>query len=179
MKLLTKVTAIFNRTVDLLAVLAAVTLIFMMLIVIAQVVLRPLGQPLMWVLEVAGYGVLYVTFLGTAWVLKKEGHVKMDIVLTRLSPRTQSLMTIITSIIAAIICFILAWYGVKVTWEYFKEGHYFESILFTPKWLILLIIPIGSFLLFIQFLRRAYGYLRIWKGAQKLETGDIDETVSL
>lgn len=84
----------------------------------------------------------------------------MDIMLNLLKPGTQAVLNIITSIIGAIICFVLIWYGVKVTWDSFQGGHYFLTELEPPQFLILFVIPLGSFMLFIQFLRRANGYLR-------------------
>jgi TRAP-type C4-dicarboxylate transport system permease small subunit len=161
MKLIAKVTNIFDRTIDLLAILAIVLLIFTMLSVSGQVIMRySLERSAFWIIEVNEYALLYITFLGTAWVLKREGHVKMDVVLNRLTPGTQSLLYITTSILGAIICLLLTWYGAKVTWEHFQIGYYIPTLLKPPKFLILAIIPVGSFLLFIQFLRRTYGFLR-------------------
>ncbi len=179
MKLLRKAADVFDGTVDLLAILAGAVLGFLLLIIVTQVTLRIFGLAILWIFEISKFSLLYITFLGTAWLLKKDGHVKMDIVLTRFSPRTQSLMNIITSILGVIICLVITWYGVKLIQHQIRVGDYFAGILEPPKWPIVLLIPLGTFLLFIQFLRRTYGYLRIWEGAKKLETRDIDETVSL
>ncbi len=161
MKLLMKVTAIFDRTIGLLALLAAIIYISIMLLVLTQIGLRYfMGLGISWVLEITEYGLLFMTFLGAAWLLKREGHVKMDIVLTRLKPRTQSLVNIITSILGAITMLPVVWYGVKVTWHSFQMGYQIESLLLPPEWPILAIIPVGSFLLFMQFLRRAWEYLK-------------------
>ena len=159
MKLLTKLTSILDRAIDCLAVIAAVILVWVILWVCAEVVMRYfLNRPLIWVVEVSEISLLYITFLGTAWVLKREGHVKMEIVLNRLRPRTQALLGIMSSIIRIGICCILVWYGAQVTWDHWLRGAYRYTVLETPNYLVLLIIPIGSFLLFIQFLRRTYKY---------------------
>jgi TRAP-type C4-dicarboxylate transport system permease small subunit len=164
MKLVRKFINIFDRTLDLLALLAIVLIIFVMLAVDTEVVTRYFwGRPITGTLEVIAYCLLFITFLGTAWVLREEAHVRMDIVLTRLKLGTQHLLNIITSIISAAICFIIMWYGVRVTWETFQMGLRAATELETPEYLVLFIIPIGSFLLFIQFLRRTYGYLHSWR----------------
>ena len=160
MKRVTKFTSIFERTIGSLAFLGAITLAFTMLIVVYDVIMRyVLNRPSAWVSEIVAYALLYLTFLGTAWVLKEEGHIKMDLVLNRLNPGTQVWLNIITSVIGAIICLVVTWYGIKVTWDHFQEGLYYAGALELPKFITLAIIPIGTFLLFIQFLRRSYGFM--------------------
>ncbi len=163
MKVLTKVTAISDRIIGLFALFAALLIIFMMLAINFQVVMRfVVGKGLLWILEVGTYGLLYIAFLGSAWLLKSEGHVKMDMVLSRLKPRPQAALNVITSILGIIISLVLIWWGVSVTWEHFQCGYYLKSVLWPPTWPLLAVIPVGSFLLFIQFLRRTYGYVREW-----------------
>lgn len=164
MKLVRKLDAIFERAITIPVLLAATLLIFLMLIVSTEVTMRLfVKRSIWWMPEVTEISLLYITFLTTAWVLKKERHVKMDIVLSRLSSRARAVMNIITSIIAAVCCLVVTWYGVVVTWEYFQGGHYIWGVLRTPTFLVLAIIPMGTFLLFVQFLRRTNGYLRIWR----------------
>ena len=123
----------------------------------------PLGS-IVWIIEITDYCLLWITFLGTAWVLKVDGHVKMDMLLNRLTPGTQDIVNMITSAVGAIACLILAFFSVKVTWQHFQTHHLFTRYLDVPSYPILAIIPIGSLLLFFQFVRRTCGYLKAWKG---------------
>ena len=110
MRLLTKLTVIFDRTLDAMAILAGILLAFAVLSVSVAVATRYfLGYPIGWVIEISAYILLYITFLVAAWVLREEGHVTIDIVIEWLMPRTQSLINIITSTISAMVCFILTW----------------------------------------------------------------------
>lgn len=164
MGLLSKVIKIYDRIIDVTVIVAGVFLIFLMLSVGWEVTLRYfLGRPTSWVVEFAGYILLYIPFLVAAWVLRREGHVRMDLLLVRLSPKAQALINAITSFLSAIICLILTWSGVKITLYLYKTGYKTPTILMLPKWIISVIIFVGSFLLFIQFLRRAYGNLKIWR----------------
>ena len=117
-----------------------------------------LKMPQVWVVEITEYTLLVITFLGTAWVLKREGHVKVDLVLNRLKPRAQAFINIITSVVSALVLLVVAWYGLRISWDYFQKGIFELSMLDIPKAPIMVVIPIGSILLLIQFLRRAYGY---------------------
>ena len=166
MKLLQQFGAIFDRTNGILVFLAALFLAFITLSVSTEIVMRYfLNRSIIWVVEISEYSILWVVFLSTAWVLRNEGHVKMDLVLSRLKPRNQTLLNIITSVVGAIVCFILVWYGAGVTLDHFLRGAGKLRMIEVPAAAIMVIIPIGCFLLFLQFLRRAYGYLRSWRAS--------------
>lgn len=161
MNLLNKATHFFDRTIDTAAILAGFLLNFVMLIVGADVVLRyVVGCPLDWVKEITEYILLFIPFLVAAWVLKREEHVNIDLVLSAFDQSTQALVNTITSFIAAIVCLLLTWYGAKATWYFYQTDYLTPTVLRLPKYIIISIIFIGSFLLCVQFLRRAF---RFWE----------------
>ena len=167
MKLKANATSIFDRITNLFAFLAGALIILAMISVVADVTKRSLtGSSIVGVMEITEYSLVWITFLGTTWLLRKEKHVVMDLVINRLNQKTQSMVNLITSILCIIVCFILTWYGIEVTWEYFQQGYVRTSPLMPLYAPLLVIIPIGSFLLIIQFLRRTYGYLVNWRSLQ-------------
>jgi len=160
MKLATKVTAIFERTLDLLGAFAGVLVAFLMIGVCVDVCMRYfLNRPLFWMIEVTQYALVFILFLGAAWLLRKEGHVVMDILISRLGQKSQNLANVITSTLGAIVCFIITWYAARVSWDYFQIDYVYSATLEIPAFLLQAVVPLGAFLLSIQFLRRAYGYL--------------------
>jgi len=164
LKLITKGSRIFDGILNSFAVVAGIIIIFMVASVLYEVVLRYfLGRTAVWVFEVTEYCLLFLAFLITAWLLKEEGHVKMDLLLNRLNPKNQDKIIAVTSIIGAMLCLVVSWGSAGKVWDAFQMGHHMPTPLFPPQFLILLIIPIGSFLLFIQFLRRACLHLRSWR----------------
>jgi len=157
---------IFDRTIDSLAVFTQVLLILIMLVVCADVFLRYFfNSPIFWVLESTQFALVFITFLGATWVLKNDGHVRMDIVIKRFSQRTQDRVNIVTSVLCAILCLVVTWYGAIVWWDYFQIDYLYPGSLKIPAHLLESVIPIGGFLLFIQFLRKAYGYLEKLKAS--------------
>ncbi len=170
-KLLNKVSSVFDRILGSLVFLAAAILGFIMLAVCWDVIARAFaGKPLTWVLEFTEYSLLYMTFLSTAWVLKDEGHVTNDIFLAQLSPKNQALLNTATSILGAIIFLFLTWFGAAVSWEKLQSGAYQPTPIEPPDFPIFVIIPLGCFLLSIQFLRRAHKNLEKWKTARAKST---------
>ena len=166
MKLIKMFTSFFDRAIGVLGMLGVFILVFLLVFTNYEVVARYLlNRPLAWSLEIIEYGLLYLTFLGAVWLLRDEEHIRMDIVIERLRPSVRAWLNIITSAIAAIGCLIVTWYGVTACWGFYQKGQYFAAYLEPPKWVIVGIVPIGTFLLFIQFLRRTYGYFKRRRGS--------------
>ncbi len=164
MKLLIKAGAIFDRTLDLAAVLAAALIVFIMLAESAEVVMRYFfRRPFIWVVEISETILLFAAFLGAAWLLRSEGHIKMDLVLNRFSAGPRAIFHAINSLIGAFCCGVLVWYGALMSWSNFVRGAFEPTVLEIPSAYVLVIIPIGAFLFFIQCLRRGYGYLKEWR----------------
>ena len=152
---------VFEHMMTAFTVIAGVLCILMMLGISTEVVTRYFFKmPILGMLEASEMTMLYVTFLAAAWVLKKEGHVSMDLINSYLSPRTLGILNVFLSLIGASIALVLLWYGAKVTIGAFQEGTHMPGNMEINTGYQLLIIPVGSLLLFIQFLRRAYGF---WK----------------
>lgn len=147
----------FDRTLGIFALLAAIILILVMVSVSVEVVVRYIvGGSRVWVMEFSEYALLFITFLVAAWLLRQEKHVNIDIVVTRFKPRTQTVVNIITSLLVVLISLGITWFGAKVTWGVFQAHVIYPSIMRPPQWILLVIIPIGGLLLFIQSIRRSY-----------------------
>ncbi len=168
MDLLRKLGSVFDRLIDWLAYSTGAIFIFIMIAVTVDVSSRKLfGLPIQWVDEVTGYLLLYATFLGAAWLLKKEGHVSVDVVVERLSPKTRAGLNMIISLLVGALCLIMAYSGVVTTLDVYRRGVFTVTILEAPLALLVAVIPLGYFLLFVQFLRRAYGYKEVYQGRRK------------
>lgn len=139
----------------------------MMAYICVDVTIRYLiSRPITWAFEATEYSLLYITFLGTAWLLRKEGHVKLDIVLNALEPRARTVLNIITSVILAIVCFLLTWYGTESTIDHFQRSVTSVKYYTLPQFMFIIVIPLGGFLLFIQSIKRTYGYIQQIKGEE-------------
>ena len=161
MSLVRKIGTVTDTVSNVLAFLAGVILVFIMLGTAAEVALRYLvGSSIPWMMEIVEYSLVFMTFFAATWLLKHEGHVMMDIIIIRLGPKAQALTHALTSMLGAIVCLVIGWYGIEVTWFRFKAGTVLGTVLEPPMFILLWVIPLGSLLLFIQFLRRSYKYLR-------------------
>jgi TRAP-type C4-dicarboxylate transport system permease small subunit len=177
LRLLKNVAVIYHYIIDSLAALGGFLIIGAMVIISFSVVMRYiLESPPVWVLETTEYILVWFTFLAAAWILKKEGHVKVEILVSRINPRVRVLFGIITSIIGVALCSLLIVYGSQVVWDFSQRNLLMDSLLMPPKAPLIAIIPIGSFLLLLQFLVRTYSYLESWKVLSGKVIRDLETT---
>jgi C4-dicarboxylate transporter, DctQ subunit len=118
------------------------------------------NRPIHWMMEITQYTMLYIPFLGAGLVLKENGHVRIDLVLTFLGDRTRGWLNLITSLVGGMVMLMYTWFGAQVTLDYFQRGVPSLESLRTPMYLILMIIPIGSFFFSVQFFRQMAIYYR-------------------
>ena len=152
---------VFDRLIEAAATVAASMIVFAMLAVCGGIVMRYFfNQPQTWVIDISAILLLYITFLAAAWLLRLDAHVKVDLLLKPLHPKYQSFLNIITSIISLAVFLVITWYGAKAAWINFEMGYFLPTQLETPKWIVIVIIPVGAFFLLIQLLRRIRYLLR-------------------
>jgi TRAP-type C4-dicarboxylate transport system permease small subunit len=94
---------------------AGATLLFvgMTLAICAEVLLRyGFTSPILWVVEPSEYALLWITFLGAAWVLRHGGHVRVDILLQYLSPAALRVCGLFSAGAGAVTTLVLLVFGV-------------------------------------------------------------------
>jgi len=168
MKFLANLGKVFDRINIIMVIISAVFLLGLTFIVGADITLRYLFlRPLGWVKEISEYILVVLGFLVAAWILKDDGHVKMDLVLTKVGPRAQTLMNIITSAISTIVVLVITWFSVRVIFQFYQTKLLTPSVLEPPKWILIVPIGVGSLLLAVQFIRRTFDFVRKWKTLNK------------
>ena len=156
-----RVGKVFDRIINAGMVVAGGLVLFMIITTGYEVIVRYMGfTPPLWRLQTNQYALLWITFLSTAWLLRREGHVRVEIVLSHVPPRARALLNTITSVICALVCLGVTWFACRVVWSLYVRGVEEIGSITVPFFAVMAIVPVGSFLLFIQFIRRADGYWR-------------------
>ena len=149
----------FDRVITGLNYLAGCILLFMAGAVLYEVFMRYLfNAPTRWVIEFSEYMLLYMALLAAAWVLKQEGHVRVEMLVDVLPHNVKAGLHAVTSWVGAVVCALFGWYGAALTWETFWSGEVLFRAVHVPKWAVLVSLPIGLLLLTLQFIRRAFGF---------------------
>jgi TRAP-type C4-dicarboxylate transport system permease small subunit len=134
------------------ATLAGIVLLFITFSIFVDVFLRyVLGKPTIWITEVSTYLFLYVIYLGTAYALQQDMHIKVTFLLDFFSKKTQRIIDLITSILAIVFTVVLLWQSSLMTWSAIKGKWTSPTALNAPYMYIYTILVIGSFLLLLSF----------------------------
>ncbi|MEK7879914.1 MAG: TRAP transporter small permease [candidate division NC10 bacterium] len=135
-------------------VAGAVSVLLTALIAIAVISRRVFNSPLLITEEIAGYMMVAIVFLGLAYTMKMDGHVRADILLSHLPRRAHRALETLATVIA------LGFAGVLVagTWrlfsEFYSQGTRSFHYLQTPLWIPGSLLVIGAALLGLQLVAR-------------------------
>ena len=145
---------VLDKILEILAVLSGLLLLFITFAIFYTIFARFLDIPgPVWAIQFTEYALLWMTLLGTAWVLKQRKHVSVDLLTSRLSAQTKLYFNLGHSVMGIVVSGILFWYGTVVTWGQYQRGVMDIQVVDMPKYLILIIIPIGFLFLAGQFFR--------------------------
>lgn len=138
--------------------LASLMMVGLMGIVCIDLVMRYFFKaPLLWGTEITEILLLDITFLGMAWVFKEDGHVVIDVLTNPLGGRKKKILQAISYLITGFVSAILTYYGFYTTYDHFKRKVFNPTIMETPIWLIIIVIPIGSLPLLLEVLVKSWG----------------------
>jgi TRAP-type C4-dicarboxylate transport system permease small subunit len=136
---------------------AGALLLFVTFSISYSILSRALGfNSPVWIVQFNEYALLWITFLGTTWVLARGKHVSIDLLTGQFSQRRKTGFRLFHGVLGTIVCLVFVWYGFWTTFGQYQRGITDVQAVDMPKYLILMIIPVGFFLLAIQFIRQIY-----------------------
>jgi C4-dicarboxylate transporter, DctQ subunit len=158
----------YDHLVDYAASISAIIMGLITVLVCTDIVMRYFfNKPIQGSLESSEYGLLFMTLLAAAWLVRKDKHVRMELVLHTFKPATQAYVNGITSILCVLICGLVTYYGILVVIDRYQTNHRLTTTLEPLSYPLMSIIPLCFLLLIIQFLISACGYFAKAKGLAK------------
>lgn len=161
MRLTTKFNRGFERIHEASIRVAASLLALMMVLVLIDISARLLWRPITGILEIVECSLVLFTFAGCAWVLWKDGHVKLDIMLGYMGRKTKAWVGTAVYGASSVMFLSVTWFSIGAAITSFHLGYLVQGVLGIPKWIFLLAIGIGSLLLSIESARKAYQSQRL------------------
>jgi TRAP-type C4-dicarboxylate transport system permease small subunit len=148
---------IFDKSLNVMAGLAGVILVFMTAAVCYTIFMRFFfTRTTIWVMQATEYGLLWVVFLSTAWLLKEQGHVVTEILHSAFRPRTRRYLDVTMFILGGLACAVCAYYAIEYTYGCTVKGITDVRGVTVPKAMIFCIVPVGFILLTMQFFRMTW-----------------------
>jgi C4-dicarboxylate transporter DctQ subunit len=152
---LRKIETLINGLTHVGSVLGGIFTGVMTFMVTYAVVMRyAFNRPIGWSEEISIYLMIWAAFLGAAYALKEDAHIGVDLLLSRLPEKIKPCFLLFHCVVGLIFCSILFFKGLELV--KFSIGLNNRSIaidfpLFIPQ----LAVPVGSAILFLQFLAKA------------------------
>lgn len=126
--------------------------------VIYEVLMRyVLKLPTTWSSEMSQFLFGSLFALGGAYTLLHNGHVRMDIIYSRFSPKGKAIMDLATSVFFFIFLIVLLWKGSEFAVRAIHLAERSDSAWGPLLWPTKIMIPIGAFLMLLQGLAKYVG----------------------
>jgi TRAP-type C4-dicarboxylate transport system permease small subunit len=145
---------LLDRIMTGMVVLAGLFLLFVTFSISYGIFTRAVGFPSpVWTVQFNEYSLLWMTFLGSAWVLGRRKHVAVDVITSHLGPRGRKVADVVHSLLGIAVCGVLCWHSSLMTLNLFQRGVTDVQAVDMPKYLVLVVIPAGFLVLTAQFFR--------------------------
>ena len=146
----------FHRLNGFIATLVGIAIgLWAILIPLNLVLVRMEWGNMPWLIAIIEYSLYAGVFLGAPWVLQKNGHVRVDVLVAGLSDRSSRRLEFSIDIFGALLCTVLCIYGVLSAIADFDIGEINDKYVPLPGWQMLIVYIIAFAMLTIEFLIRA------------------------
>jgi TRAP-type C4-dicarboxylate transport system permease small subunit len=145
------------------ATLSGIIIGITMVSIVYDVFMRNLFQPTVWAQPLSEMSLVYCAFLGAAYCLQKNGHVRFTVILDILKPDKRALLNSISSVLGTIISLVLLWLSSTMLADLIRSGSTPVTAFAIPDWVRYVTVPFGSLLLSIHFGIQTYDHWISWK----------------
>jgi len=130
-------------------VLSGACLILMTLLILAQITARSFGVVIPSSEDFAGWLLSATIFLGLAYTFHNGGHIRVTMLLTRLSGTRRRSAEFVNIFIGLLISGYAAFYTILTVYESYDFGDVTDTYLTIPLWILQIPMGLGTLFLFI------------------------------
>ena len=151
---------ILQRVYDICGAISGALILAICLLISAQIVLNLVGRVMPGVLpstipsyaDFSGFMLAGATFLAMAHTLRAGGHIRVNLVTGRLSPRLQLVFEALVLVVAAALLGFATWFMVGLVLESLHYGDVSTGIVPVPLWLPQSVAAFGMLLFLVAVL---------------------------
>ena len=141
---------VLERLETALNLLSSIILFALMFYVTAEVLMRYVfNRPLPGHLELTQLLIAPAVFLALSWLQARRGHVGMDLLHEKLSPRGRAAADCLTLALALAAFAVITWFSARSTWTAWEVGDVTPTANITTWW-SRAAVPVGSALLCVR-----------------------------
>lgn len=132
--------------------LACACLIAMALCVLASIISRIFGIYIPGLTEVSGYLMAATNFLALAYNFREGGHIRVDLIINNLRPKTRCVFEIFGLSVIAYISAYVTYYMARLTYFSYVYNEVSEGSIAMPLWIPQSVAVIGSLIFSISII---------------------------
>jgi C4-dicarboxylate transporter DctQ subunit len=104
--------------------------------------------------EVIVYLIIWAIMIVSSQLVRRDGHVRPDLVLRLLPPQYLRIIEIFNCLVAVVFCGALVWYGWEIVDTSLLIDETSSTDLQFPMWIYYLALPVGSALMLVRYIMR-------------------------
>src|SRR6202789_3732023 len=112
------------------------------------------AQAISYAEEVIVYLIIWAIMIVSSQLVRRDGHVRPDLVLRLLSPRWLRIVEIFNCLVAIVFCGALVWYGWEIVDTSLMINETSSTNLQFPMWIYYPPLPMGSALMLVGYIMR-------------------------
>lgn len=161
---------ILDRLYDVAGFLAGLFLVLLLAIIVAQIVMRWLAVPFPGSTDYAGYCMAAASFLALAHTFRRGAHIRVELVLQRLTGPAHRVVEIVAHTIATGLAWYFAAYAIKAVQVSRMLGDVSQGQDATPLWVPQLGMAVGTVLFAVAL---TDGLIGVLLGQKTAKSGEL------
>ncbi len=134
-------------------ILAALFIALMAVLIFIEVIMRYVfNSPTTWTEEIVGYCLQIAAFIGAAYVLEKRRHIRVSILLDKVSEKMRTLLLMLSDVLGFFFCSVIFWKSGVWVLESYRVHEASYGILHFPLYTVRVVLPLIMFFLSINFI---------------------------
>lgn len=134
----------------------------MVAVIFLQVVMRQFDSSLSWSEELARYSFIWLVYIGISYGVKKDRHIKVDVLLLMLKNKGKIILTIIANLLFMVFAIFVIRYGFDIASQLLAFGQKSPANQI-PMGLIYLAAPVGMGLTLIRLVQNLIKQIKALK----------------
>ena len=154
-------------------VAAAVALLMIAVVILAQIAARLLGTQIPAADDFAAWSMAASAFLALPYALQHGEHIRVTLILQRLSGRTERVVETLATAMGLLLSVWAAWHACTFVFDSWRYDEVAQGVLRVPLWIPQIAMPIGLVLLAALMAERLW---RCLSGAPLAHGGETART---
>jgi C4-dicarboxylate transporter DctQ subunit len=160
------------------ALLAGFATLAIVLLISYDVTMRYFfNEPQVFVDELASFLEVLVIFGGAAYTFRAGGHVRVDLVTSRIRPAARAWLRVATLLLGVVFLAIVLWVTAQSALTAYRYGRV-SAVMLYPLWLPMAVIPAGLALMALAMLARLVRQARVTLGPRAARDEVAPETTA-